>query len=101
MKKQQSAGDKAKDLLPHLARKKALFHPVGDNVYKVDDDWSADLIKQERDVHVVTTVSELEAVFEDPEVVSVFIPRQSAVTTEVMNSVIKRSGLNKTVFVEV
>lgn len=100
MNKKASSLNTAKDLLPFLARKKALFQPIGEHIYKVDDKWSADLIRNEQDVHVVTTISELKKNFEDPEVVSIFIPKQSAVTNEAMNAVIERSGLTKTIFVE-
>lgn len=70
----------------------------GSEVYKVQAGWECAQIRQDPNVVEVTTVAELEAAVQDPEQATIFVPNDAAVTLEILERVLKRNSLEKTIF---
>ena len=91
-------------LLPNVARQAAMGSKLddieGSVIYPVTEHWEAEEIGNDKAVVVVSTFFELEAAVKNPEMATIFVPKKSAITMEVLKNVIGRSGLLKTIFWE-
>lgn len=72
----------------------------GTFIYTVEAGWEAAQLKQDEQVHTVTTVDELAAALEDTEVETLLVPTVAALTLETVKAVVARHSQQKTIFIE-
>lgn len=95
----------ADSLLSKVARTQStdndfLGEVFGSHIFRVHAGWEAEQVKSERRVSKVTSTLELRAAMENPDVVTIYIPQQAALTMEMVKKVLKQSSLDKTLYWE-
>lgn len=72
----------------------------GSNIFRVTAGWEAEQVKSERRVSKVTSTTELRMAMESPDVATIYIPKDAALTMEMVTKVLKQSSLDKTLYWE-
>ena len=73
---------------------------AGSDVYQVKAGWECAQLQQDPNVARASTVVEFESAVQDPEQVTVFIPKNATITQETLERVLARNSQDKTVFWE-
>jgi hypothetical protein len=93
---------KAQELIPLVARQMTLQHPVDlmRHIYKIPVRWVAEVFRVESGIVCAVNSRQLEDALNKPEVYSVFIPKGAGLNLEIIQRIIDRSALRKTVYIE-
>ncbi|MGB1539466.1 MAG: hypothetical protein ACPG80_00755 [Rickettsiales bacterium] len=73
----------------------------GAKVYKAQPGWECDQLKKDPNILPVHSTLELESAVQDPNCATIFVPKQSALTMEMLDRVTARNAATKTIFWEV
>lgn len=83
-----------------LTENSFLGEVFGSHIFRVHTGWEAEQVQSERRVSRVTSATELRDAMENPDVATIYIPQQAALTMEMVTRVLEKSSLDKTLYWE-
>lgn len=88
------------DLLDKIALQKSVSHFVDRDLYEVQEDWVAQHLRGIDGVGQAASGMELEEQLKDPDVFTVLVPRQNALTKTLISTILDRASIRKPVLLE-
>lgn len=88
------------DLLDKIALQKSVSHFVDRDLYEVQEDWVAEHLRGIDGVGMASSGTELENHLNDPDVFTVLVPRQNALTKSLITTILERVSIRKPVLLE-
>ena len=90
----------AQELLPDVARVKALARPLGNGIYQVETGWEVKALQTLPTLTQVNNAAELEAALESVAVYTILVLEKTGLSLEDIRKIATRAARDKTVFVE-
>ena len=72
----------------------------GSDIYQVQEGWQREILINDPAVTTVMSATEFEEAVRAPEISSIFVPHNAAVTQEVAERILNRNALLKTIYWE-
>lgn len=88
------------DLLDKIALQKSVSHLVDRDLYEVQEDWVAQHLRGIDGVGEAASGTELEDHLKDPDIFTVLVPRQNALTESLISTILERASIRKPVLLE-
>ena len=90
----------AQELLPDVARAKALARPLGNGLYQVETGWEVQALQALPTLTQVNNTDELEAALESAAVYTLLVLEKTGLSLEDIRKIVTRAARDKTIFVE-
>ena len=87
-------------LLDRIALQKSVSHFVDRDLYEVQEDWVAEHLRGIDGVGEAASGTELESQLKDPDIFTVLVPRQNALTKALISTILERASIRKPVLLE-
>lgn len=91
-------------LLRKIARQRVTAGPShregGNTLYEIPAGWESAIMARDPAVRCVSTGFELEDALTDPDMATILVPRDAALTFTVVRRICARHGAEKTIFIE-
>lgn len=88
------------DLLEKIALQKSVSHFVDRDLYEVQESWVAEHLRGIDGVGTASSGQQLESLLKDPDVFTVLVPRQNALTKSLITTILERASIRKPVLLE-
>jgi hypothetical protein len=90
----------AQELLPDVARAKALARPLGHGLYQVETGWEVKALQTLPTLTTVNNAAELEGALESAAVYTILVRPETGLSLEDIRKIATRAARDKTIFVE-